>query len=362
MSNCSYCNGTRKVKCGTCKGYGSFLNCPACNSTGEVKCSFCDGTGYAKRECPVCDWRGKIEKTRWINCSRCHGKGVLEKTIGQIRRGDPATSCPVCDGRGQVKETYEELCPSCHGVHFLQSNVKCAHCSGTGKAVCGKCGGSGHQKCTTCNGTGHVSCEHCSNQKEYTVCIPIRQLCLGWTHYESVDAFEDADKSGLEDPKAHKSHIELIGYDCDRNSEIEVRNSEDKIIYKTIWGECHDLDAPMAPAMNDDEQRLEDKMLANIAYTRHHEYEDAVPTNSGSGVDLIVESTLEGMGMVKVIADGDFVPSKLTLVDNGTNSLVAIYDGEEIHNDGSQIAIDTEDEEEVSCFLLKGNKREAWEL
>lgn len=152
---CSKCNGTGKKKhvCSECNGTGK-QTCSKCGGEGKRKCPHCNGTGHA---CPVCS-RGKVDKTRWINCRHCNGEGYHYDDHGRKR------NCPICDGRGQVKETYKEICPNCNGDYTNTDHV-CDRCHGKKEISCDKqedcshCGGKGRwtEKCPSCGGKGRWS-------------------------------------------------------------------------------------------------------------------------------------------------------------------------------------------------------------
>lgn len=148
---CGHCHGQKQFECEKCNGKGRYSSCSKCGSSGEATCPRCGGTG--RLDCPVCNY-GKVEKTRWINCARCHGTGIRGYDSGG------ALSCFDCRGRGQVKERYKEICPNCHG-DYHDAGGKCSRCNGTGKVVCDRCDGTKHAKCSTCNGTGKVNCHKC---------------------------------------------------------------------------------------------------------------------------------------------------------------------------------------------------------
>ena len=159
MVTCPECGGEKEVKCEVCNGYGEHCDCPECNSTGKAECPKCDGSGKAISSiCPVCN-KGKVRKTRWINCSRCHGKGEYYDDYRE-----KWVSCERCGGRGQVEETYYEICPNCHGEYKRKSDKPCKKCSGTGKVKCSRCDGTGHAKCQTCSGSGKVKCAKCGGE------------------------------------------------------------------------------------------------------------------------------------------------------------------------------------------------------
>ena len=113
---CSECDGKKKVGCKKCNGTGKH-KCEHCNGTGREVCDTCGGSGVVHDYCPVCDY-GKVKKTRWINCDRCHGTGQV-RAYTQSGFAD----CRRCGGRGQVKEYYEEICPSCNGDYRINKNV-----------------------------------------------------------------------------------------------------------------------------------------------------------------------------------------------------------------------------------------------
>lgn len=102
QETCSYCNGTGRVNCPSCKGNGYIKKrCTACNETGKVwmQCQSCFGEGtnvFLNRMCPKCNGSGYAYET----CYACHGSGV-----GEIQ-------CPECD--------------------FFEHTVPCNKCSGTG--------------------------------------------------------------------------------------------------------------------------------------------------------------------------------------------------------------------------------------
>ena len=151
---CSKCDGKKKVKCDECNGSGKH-QCHSCSGSGKETCSRCGGTGNEIKTCPVCD-HGKVEKTRWINCSKCHGSGIE----GYSHSGHPY-SCSRCNGRGQVKETYHEICPNCHG-EYRKNLGTCKSCGGTGRRTCSSCGGKKVVQCDKCSGTGQADCPTCN--------------------------------------------------------------------------------------------------------------------------------------------------------------------------------------------------------
>lgn len=157
---CSKCGGEKEVKCEKCNGKGTFRNCSKCDSTGKVDCPSCDGSGEEISICPVCN-KGKIKKTRWINCDLCHGKGYY---TGPGFEHHP--KCVGCHGRGQVEDVYEDICPNCHGEYKRKTGKPCKKCGGTGKVGCPRCGGTGHAKCQDCSGSGKVKCDNCSGVGE----------------------------------------------------------------------------------------------------------------------------------------------------------------------------------------------------
>lgn len=189
MLPCPECHGNGKVKCEKCSGHGKFSTCNNCNSTGNANCSDCDGSGKEVSICPVCN-HGKIRKTRWINCSRCHGTGQVKeivsvkcRTCGRVttercfkafgkcpdcgsRLGFTPVleSCGDCGGRGQVEDIYYEVCPNCHGEYKRKTDKPCKKCDGTGEVKCHRCDGTGHAKCQTCDGSGKVNCEKCGGE------------------------------------------------------------------------------------------------------------------------------------------------------------------------------------------------------
>ena len=125
----------KKNECKKCKGTGT-VSCSHCGGDGKVTCNECNGTGKGKKICPGCN-RGKISKSRWINCKKCHGSGQIasewvkcdhcgDRTLEELhakgsrcrscsigRYREEMWECPDCDGRGQVKDTYYEFCPNC---------------------------------------------------------------------------------------------------------------------------------------------------------------------------------------------------------------------------------------------------------
>ncbi len=150
---CPECGGEKEVECHYCKGTGR-QDCPRCND-GKTKCGKCGGSGKVLLDCPVCDC-GYVIKWRWINCSRCHGKGYTLSHAGY------RNVCHDCDGRGQVKEKYTELCPNCHGDYSgFKGKVSCDRCSGTGQCTCSECNGTMKKKCLSCDGKGKVECKKC---------------------------------------------------------------------------------------------------------------------------------------------------------------------------------------------------------
>lgn len=150
---CPECGGEKEVECHYCKGTGR-MDCHSCND-GKTVCEKCGGTGKLLLDCPVCNY-GYVTKERWINCSRCHGKGYTLSHAGY------RNVCHDCDGRGQVKETYKELCPNCNGDYSgFKGEVTCDRCSGTGKCTCSECYGTTKKKCLSCDGKGKVECKKC---------------------------------------------------------------------------------------------------------------------------------------------------------------------------------------------------------
>lgn len=128
----------KKITCSRCHGSGK-VTCSRCHGRGKRKCPDCKGSGHS---CPVCS-HGEVEKTRWINCDRCSGKGY-RYIDGERWR------CGNCDGRGQVKESYNEICPNCHGDYQNEKYI-CQRCGGGGIVSC-----SETERCSTCGGTGKV--------------------------------------------------------------------------------------------------------------------------------------------------------------------------------------------------------------
>ena len=128
----------KKVKCSHCHGTGK-VTCSLCNGRGKRRCRDCKGSGHS---CPVCS-HGEVEKTRWVNCEHCAGRGY-----GYVN-GERRT-CGRCDGRGQVKEKYTEICPNCHGDYQNEKYI-CRSCGGEGIVSCSKT-----ERCSACGGTGNV--------------------------------------------------------------------------------------------------------------------------------------------------------------------------------------------------------------
>ena len=167
---CPNCGGQKEFECDKCHGKGHLETCNGCGSTGKTECLMCGGTGKIRENCPVCS-RGKIVKSRLVNCRSCHGSGV---------RFDPSGyehNCRYCDGRGQVEEEYEVICPNCHGDYkgFKKETcsycsgkgiVTCVHCNGTGKMTCYECNGKGKRSCKTCGGAGTVKCPECKKRED----------------------------------------------------------------------------------------------------------------------------------------------------------------------------------------------------
>ena len=162
MSECEKCNGIGEIPCSVCEGKKTEP-CKKCTGTGKVSCGRCDGHGRVscgscygtgKKVCPVC-YKGKVKKTRWINCSRCGGDG---------RSHEDGCVCRWCDGRGQVEETYFEICPNCHGDYSNYSKAPCDNCKGNGVFICSTCHGEKKIECKECKGTGHLQCSHCKGR------------------------------------------------------------------------------------------------------------------------------------------------------------------------------------------------------
>ena len=165
MSGCEKCHGTGTIPCSTCEGKktepckkcsgkGKVI-CNECHGEGEVDCSSCDGSGKEIAICPVCH-NGKVQKTRWIRCSTCYGRGYRVDT-----KYNAKYRCGSCGGSGQVEDVYYDICPNCHGDYKRKTGKKCETCGGTGKEACSRCGGKGQTKCQECGGAGKVRCETC---------------------------------------------------------------------------------------------------------------------------------------------------------------------------------------------------------
>lgn len=152
---CPKCGGKKEVKCEECNGTGRH-ECHSCSGSGKERCSRCGGSGNEISICPVC-YRGKVERSRWINCACCHGKGVV-----YYGSNPHPYSCEECDGRGQVKETYEIECPHCKGA-YRQEVGTCKKCGGTGRQTCSSCGGEKIVQCRECSGKGIHDCHNCKS-------------------------------------------------------------------------------------------------------------------------------------------------------------------------------------------------------
>lgn len=167
---CPECGGKKEFECDKCHGKGHLETCNGCGSTGKTECLMCGGTGKVRENCPVCN-RGKIVKSRLVNCKSCHGSGVRFDSSGYEH------NCRRCDGRGQVEEEYEVICPNCHGDYkgfkkktcsycSGKGTVTCVHCNGTGKMTCYECNGKGKRSCKTCGGAGTVKCPECKKRED----------------------------------------------------------------------------------------------------------------------------------------------------------------------------------------------------
>ena len=142
--------------CPKCGGSGELDHCGHCNGSGKVRCSACNGAGEISNSCSVCGGRGKVEKTRWINCPGCGGSGMhsyyADGTGSKSR-------CGTCNGRGQVEDRYDDYCPNCNGAGHVGVVRECGTCNGTGRVTCPRCGGTNAHEpstCDRCDGKGQV--------------------------------------------------------------------------------------------------------------------------------------------------------------------------------------------------------------
>lgn len=110
----------------------------------------------------------------WCTCVNCGGSGWLNEDVAcngcggsgefscALCSGSGNENCPACDGSGTVTSNVDGTeieCPNCHG----SKTVTCGACEGRGAATCLRCGGGGRiveqTECPACGRTGLVECE-----------------------------------------------------------------------------------------------------------------------------------------------------------------------------------------------------------
>lgn len=86
-------------------------------------CAACQGTGRIK--CPSCGGFGSIESAEHAPCGHCGGTGQYRK-----RLGDGLIPCTFCRGTGQAAAAKRISCTTCQGT----GQRNCPDCKGAGAA------------------------------------------------------------------------------------------------------------------------------------------------------------------------------------------------------------------------------------
>ena len=244
MSECTKCHGT------------GIATCSKCGGEKNVKCTACAGSGKKISICPVCN-KGKVEKTRWINCSKCHGKGELTyKTkcprCGRKYNGE-STTCPFCkcvllplpdacyecDGRGQIEEKYYEICPNCHG-EWRKPAGPCEKCNGTGKVTCASCKGTGKEECSLCKGAGSIDVEAICKQLIDISSDSYVKIRKDNITADMVRAIQDATNKGVGSATVVMGLLHDNGLEINGRAVIE-RNDKKAMEYYQKGAEAGDL-------------------------------------------------------------------------------------------------------------------------
>ena len=87
---CSYCRGTKYIKCISCNGDMFSQNCTYCKDTKFIKCISCNIGGIFHQDdcCPYC------RSTKYIKCISCNGVGKI------YFDGCKEMICDDCRGNG----------------------------------------------------------------------------------------------------------------------------------------------------------------------------------------------------------------------------------------------------------------------
>lgn len=96
----------------------------------ELSIDFKESVFGAEREillekfivCPRCSGSGVEPGSKYVNCTRCHGRGQISQErstfFGTFRT---VTVCPVCQGQGKLPE---KKCKQCHGQGRIKGQKK----------------------------------------------------------------------------------------------------------------------------------------------------------------------------------------------------------------------------------------------
>lgn len=190
----------------------------------------------------------------------------------------------------------------------------------------------------------------------FTVKVPVKALVLGWASYKTEAEALDADWDTIIDAESNRNVVRLMVLDVDHDSEIEVCDSQDHVVYSTRGGDCRRVDIPMPPALSADDEAHQRRVLANIKMEDQHCSEHYFPVDSGSAEIVCVTSEQCGMGWIKIRVTGRFDPAKLLIVGNGKDGVIAKYEDESYTFDEA-FSIDANDEEEIAAYILEGKER-----
>lgn len=89
----------------------TIKTCLSCNGIGKISCQLCNG-------------RGRITKTVYVNCTTCKGNGYISTFFGLFKN-----VCPDCYGKKQISKKQEHKCSKCNG----SGKIICYNCNGKGK-------------------------------------------------------------------------------------------------------------------------------------------------------------------------------------------------------------------------------------